>query len=1219
MPSFILYLSLSQVHGTDTVVSPDPDNDVECQEMACFLLHDLSENPQLFFRENSYIYFSPGVHIGTSVNEKHLLVSNTAGIHISGDSINQSVIQCSGNFGFAFVNVTNLSLWNLRFEGCGANVSRWIANRTSPGNSYADPTFRSTIQMIDVWNASIWSIDIYDSYISTGIVGINVVGVISLEYSILDGNLINLLLQADDSAEYLIDTHIQIKENVYLWSATKRGMYTLFEQQKYDINLELQNVEVWYGDSVGIELNIDLCHNSVNIDQLESNDNFGDHMLLYLWNHPNSFCSKIGEIVLSNSHFQQLYEGITIRNRRELTIISSSYINLVNITFDRILSPLNIHNVPNITLQNINVSNCFGIVIKHENSTIKYTGSSFIWDNNGAQYGVMLVWNSIVAFQGHTQFFDNSGFYAGVIYVKNSNLVFGTDSITTFENNHGHSGGAMALYGLSLIDIEPNATVVISHNKAIAYGGGIYVDESDDYLFLVGSYQQVRCFFQPSIRHTYKEGIHGNVIFTNNTAGKAGNELFGGWGDICISYTSSLNLLEVGENYFNSAFHFSADPNDISSIASKPSRVCICTENTSFPNCSIVQYNTTSYPGTTVRLSVVTTGQRFGVVPGVVTVVEYVRGDPIPTLQQHQTTLNHCTEVGYTVSSSNCNETLILFPQDGTSVFNDLNAKMSSFNGIHNGGLILSLFAAFEINVFLLPCPVGFVLDQTTNMCDCHSLLKEYGINCSIETQKIYRRAPLWIYGLEDGVIVHEHCPLDYCKSGSFDINFKKPDDQCAFHRSGVLCGGCQMGYSQVLGSTVCTQCSSWWVLIVLPFALAGLASVAAIVFLNTTVSVGTINGLLFYANIVRANEAIFFPERSKGSVTSVIMAWLNLDIGIKVCLLDGMDAYVKTWLQPIFPIYMWTIVIVIIVSSHYSIWAAKLCGRNTVSVLATLFLLSYVKMLRVLTSTLSFTILDYPDGRKIKVWLYDGNVYYMQGRHIALLLAVLIITTTLTIPYTVFLLFAHVFQSKSNHRLFRFWIPRLIPLIDAHTGPYLVCHRHWTGVLLLFRVALILVSSVNIFGDPAINLLAIIIAVLCLFIYLIVFGSMYRNPHLTKLEFLFHANLLLTAAVSLYARSTGGNQEIVTHTFVSIALVGLAGILCYHLLLVLKTCPVWTWLRNQKKVSRQENENIELKSEVQIHNNDNEGTVNVRDRMLEGVQHQVFITEYREPLLSDH
>ena len=249
-------------------------------------------------------------------------------------------------------------------------------------------------------------------------------------------------------------------------------------------------------------------------------------------------------------------------------------------------------------------------------------------------------------------------------------------------------------------------------------------------------------FFEPSLHHPYANGIRENVVFTNNTAGTAGNELFGGWGNICISH--SLNLYEVGEDYFNSAFHFSPDPMIYLQLPQKHLECAFVQKPPYFPTaCSITQYNTTSYPGSTVHISVVTTGQRFGVVPGIVTVTPSVREGLFPTFQQYQTTLNHCTEVGYTVSSPNPAETLALVPQDGTSGFNGLNAKMSNLLGIHDNGLILTLFAVFEVNVFLLPCPVGFVLDLTTSTCDCRNLLKDYAINCSIETQEIHRRAPL--------------------------------------------------------------------------------------------------------------------------------------------------------------------------------------------------------------------------------------------------------------------------------------------------------------------------------------------------------------------------------------------------------------------------------------------------------------------------------------------
>ena len=65
----------------------------------------------------------------------------------------------------------------------------------------------------------------------------------------------------------MVDIRIRIEEYMLFWRAETYGLYTVFQQQEYDISLELQNVAVRDGDYVGIGLNIELCHNSVTIDQ----------------------------------------------------------------------------------------------------------------------------------------------------------------------------------------------------------------------------------------------------------------------------------------------------------------------------------------------------------------------------------------------------------------------------------------------------------------------------------------------------------------------------------------------------------------------------------------------------------------------------------------------------------------------------------------------------------------------------------------------------------------------------------------------------------------------------------------------------------------------------------------------------------------------------------------------------------------------------------------
>ena len=116
------------------------------------------------------------------------------------------------------------------------------------------------------------------------------------------------------------------------------------------------------------------------------------------------------------------------------------------------------------------------------------------------------------------------------------------------------------------------------------------------------------------------------------------------------------------------------------------------------------------------------------------------------------------------------------------------------------------------------------------------------------------------------------------------NVTLSKPDSQCNFNHSGILCGGCQPGLSLALGSAQCLACSNKYLALLIPFTLAGHILVGVIKLLDLTISQGTLNGLTFYANIVKANEYIFLPQRQTNPLTFFI-AWLNLDLGVETCL----------------------------------------------------------------------------------------------------------------------------------------------------------------------------------------------------------------------------------------------------------------------------------------------------------------------------------------------
>ena len=114
------------------------------------------------------------------------------------------------------------------------------------------------------------------------------------------------------------------------------------------------------------------------------------------------------------------------------------------------------------------------------------------------------------------------------------------------------------------------------------------------------------------------------------------------------------------------------------------------------------------------------------------------------------------------------------------------------------------------------------------------------------------------------------------------------------------------------------------------------------------------------------------------------------------------MDAYARTWLEFVFPVYIWVIVGFLVYISNHSVLVTRLLGSSPVPVLAILFLLSYAKLLRTIIAALSLTILHYPD-KDVVVWMHDANVSL--AKYIPLVLVALLFLVFLFLPYTLLLL----------------------------------------------------------------------------------------------------------------------------------------------------------------------------------------------------------------------
>ena len=582
------------------------------------------------------------------------------------------------------------------------------------------------------------------------------------------------------------------------------------------------------------------------------------------------------------------------------------------------------------------------------------------------------------------------------------------------------------------------------------------------------------------------------------------------------------------------------------SVSSDPVLVCLCFSGDQNNDCTHQHY-TEVKKGQTFTLPVVAVDQIGQPVSATIQTSLHFTESGVAEGQLAREIPAECINLTFNIVSPHKSENLSLYALDGPCK----DVELSS--------------AVVEIHFSSCSCPIGLQvsgMNSTNCTCDCHSDISQYTDHCDTHTGLLTKQSQTraWISYINEtnltGYLVYPNCPFDYCLSTSPPVNLNQPngaDAQCAFDRSSLLCGSCQPGLSLSLGSSHCLACPSYWpallIAITIAAILAGIALVALLLLLNMTVAVGTLNGLIFYANVVHANESILLPFQTRNFITMFI-SWLNLELGIDTCYFSGMDTYIKTWLQLAFPAYVILLVVLVIIISSCSTKFSNLIGKkDPVATLATLIQLSYAKLLEICFRSLSVGILEYPDGSSEMLWLPDATVKYLSGKHIPLFItAVLILLVGLV--YTALLFSWQWLLYLPGWRIFR-WSrnPKIQTFIETYHKPYTPKHRYWTGLLLIVRVILYLVAVTNVSNDPTIALTAISFTVCCIFSLRLFFGSrLYRKWPVDVLETFFYLNILSFVIFTWYSlNSLASNWDAAAYTSVITTFIVLLLIILYH------------------------------------------------------------------------
>ena len=690
------------------------------------------------------------------------------------------------------------------------------------------------------------------------------------------------------------------------------------------------------------------------------------------------------------------------------------------------------------------------------------------------------------------------------------------------QNNRYTEGAGITLILPGIISVSDELRM-INNTAELNHGGAILVIPPPKRRSLYNIKEQVYCTIAFL---TSRHSNYSSIFFSGNTAHRGGDDIYGAILMGCMTKLIDVGKIShIGQNnetswYFDTPvmkhLHLTKSSR-LSSMSSDPIMICFCNSTSNLPDCSDrTPHHIQTYPGLEINTTIATVGYYGGTSPGVVQVSA-----------QHAK-LVHSYGQDETI---NCFRLHILLQNSSsTTALVDIKVK---------GGLW-----DLSLTVDILECPTGFVAeDQNSGQYQCHCvpLLADNHVKCnvSLDPYKFLRSDNSWfayINNTQSCITGTTNCPFDYCNRSNVSFDILVPDRQCLGSRTGILCGQCQSNLSIMLGSNRCGTCSNWYLLLLPVFGLAGIVLVAVLMFLNLSVSVGTINGLLFYANIVKLNEAFYFPNGSI-PVVSQFISWLNLDLGIEVCLFDGLDGYWNTWLQFAFPVYLFLLMGGIVVGCRYSVWLCRLCGSHAVPALATLFLMSYTKILLTVTDALSMSQLPCNDSI-LTVWSVDGNIEYGSWKHL-ILVVVSCGVLVIGLAYPVLVLCAPLLERYSHkcipqHRCNP--VAKFKPLLDAYGGPYKDKYRFWTGVTLMVRLILTVIFSFTSGRLAFVNASIISTVIVGIFTIWSFVHGVYRSVYISALESFYLFNIFLLNIVCQTTAFLSLVNQVVTTVSISLS-----------------------------------------------------------------------------------
>ena len=1125
MVTLLFHISQSIVY----YVVPDDKNNSSSGTSEAFTLQHYLNNTQKYFKPQTELWFNQGHHSLF----KEWILQNVSNFIING---NNSTLSClKPSIGIAVINVTNITVKSLHIKQC-SKTWYYTVNDQTHKSQYIPPLAKSSIFVYHSADLVISNISITINNSNTiGIIGINVFtrnlstsSFTNTTVLVLCENNINnlvsgIILHYNDSRKSPSTSQTMVTIQQYNYKICglcniSFALTLIMMQTEYNVTVQVNDTN--FNDlfnSSALLYYAKACRNPYKQSfllfsncKIENNKGNGyiSMFLMEIHNHEYIFniakldclCSKVANVIAFNNcdfinntnmgslinvfleHNEQLNVYVEVRN---CNVSFNNKVQFINTDSDlKFLKGLS-HTII-LSATKILSNTC---TFRERVSFIALTGGMIIIEdsvisNNTNFENIIQLHSSLLQYEGYIKFSNNYARY--IVRGREGSYYIHTEfSKVHFTNNFVYVlNRASVTYTKSLQQICTHQFITKSKNNMT------YEHKNGSKLnFTV--IQRSNTYTVPE----YEINFLINKTQINNSCVWLASTVF-----------QTKTSAEILERIFDIKRTF-ASKTDIGKI---PSSVCPCSSKDDY-NCSQHEIGSIILGQTLIVMLFIPEISNTKETTTMIAKTYNSSKLGCEIMHARQITQSHLTH--------ECNKYKYTIWYDGD------NSECELYLGTEGSPEI------FYVN--LLPCPVGFSLQKDKKGCYCDQTLNTELItitSCNLEDGTIERPANSWMSGQVinnlNTYTVCTNCPFDYCLPYSSYINLSNPDSQCQFDRSGLLCGHCPDGLSAVFGSSQCMECSNFTLFVIIPIALAGILLVIMLFISNLTVTNGTINIFIFYFNIVSINISLFI-SRSDNPFTFITLSLFNLDLGIKTCFYNGMDDYAKTWLQLVFPIYLIFIALVLIMGSRYSKTVQKLTARRGLSVLATLFLLSYTKFLLTVCHAIFFysTVTHLPSEDSALVWSVDTNIPLF-GVRFTILFVTCLVTFLILMPFNILLLF-----TRSLMR-FRF-VSSFKPLLDVYFGPYKDKLYYWTGLQLLLRAIFFGLSTF----DPDVNLtggVTMLGIFLCVQCFVRPFKSWLKNVQ----ESVILLNLQILYVTTLYNDSRSKEKLSVASCLVSPVLI---------------------------------------------------------------------------------